>query len=660
MKTRAHRNKLDPRLRRAARKRTAGARKAAVDYEEVFVEMANARVAKWFTQRRWVRQPVHVVGGYYTARVATGHLRQLVAHKGVIELEKVRYLRPHLIQSVGGIRGHHATPRGMPDGKGVLIGLVDYGLDFTQEDFQNPLHGRVKDHHNPDGITRIAYLWDQQLTRQGTERAPSKYGYGVEYSSRQIDRALRSGQHDQIRHDPLGGRDYAGHGTHVAGIAAGNGETSDKKYRAGKYVGVAPAATIVCVSLNRQQIVRQVNSPGGTLANSANIAHAIAYCFETAQRLDMPCVVNLSLGCNGGGHDGNMVLERIIDALLKEPGHAVKKRGRAVVIAAGNEDRNSVHATGILKQGEQAEIEWEVGDAADRINDPNQNELEVWYPSGNAIQVWLVAPGHTETKGGVKPGGSGSFRFAKGERVSIYSDQSTPWNGAARIHIQLRGAGKKGIRFGTWIIRLRAIRVVPREYRDGVRFDAWIERTLTAKKQEEAESRFRRYDRNTAITVTTPGTARRAITVASYVNNGSRQAPISGFSGRGPTRDGRRKPELAAPGDWIFSTNAGAGKQGPDGEVISARMKKQGTSQAAPHVTGVVARMLSRNPDLTVEQIRDILIESATPPARGAQWDAKAGYGRLNAARAVGLVEQLVGKPPVGKKRAAKRKRERK
>jgi len=639
----SNQHKLDPRLRRlagrVARPRAAARKKGTSGAEQVFVEVANAGAAKWVEDQTWVDELVQVVDGYYTATVPPDRVTELAAHEGVIEVEAVRFFRTHLDKSLVSIHGNEGTAGGggVPDGKGVVIGIVDYGLDFTQKDFQNPPDEKIKDAHNPGGMTRVAYIWDQQLKRKGKEHVPEKYGYGVEYSSKEIDYALRRNRPELIRHDPLNaGSDISGHGTHVAGIAAGNGETADQKFEAGKYVGVAPAATLVFVNLDRSEIIKQVSAPRGTLANSVKIAHGVAYCFEKADELGMPCVVNLSLGCNGGGHDGNMALEWIIDALLQ-------KSGRAVVIAAGNEDgaKRPVHATGTLQEGEEAALEWKIG--GPNKNDPNPNELEVWYPSGNAIKVWLVAPDN-QASDEVVPGNEGPFRFVKGEQVSIYSDPATPWNGAARIHIELKGPSKKkGIRFGTWIVKLQAISVAE-DPGGRVRFDAWIERTLPAvADQPEADSRFGRYDPATAINVTTPSTARRAITVASYANDGSSNPAISDFSSRGPTRDGRFKPELAAPGDPITSTNARAGRKEKDGEVRPARRADSGTSMAAPHVAGVAARMLSRNAYLTAEEIRDVLVKSATPPDGGAPWDSKCGYGRLDAARAVELVEQLGG-----------------
>ena len=623
-----HRHNLDPRLREGRGGATA----------QVFIEVANDRAAEWVKARPWMRKLVHVVDGYYTATIPEGRVAALGAHQGVIEVEAVRLFRPHLKRSIRSIRGNkQASGGGIPSGKGVVVGIVDYGLDFTQKDFQN---GRIKDAHNPRGITRVAYLWDQQLQRKRNERRPSKYRYGVEYSSRDLDRALRTRtKRGRVRHNPLNGEpNLQGHGTHVAGIAAGNGETIDGKFDTpGEYIGVAPGATIVFVNLSRAQLIRHVRGAGGTMANSVNIAHGVAYCFEKADELGMPCVVNLSLGSNGGGHDGNMALEWIIDAL-------VQKSGRAVVLAAGNEDGAGGHAAGRLRTGRTARLKWAIGDKAGQLNDPNPNELEVWYPRGSAIKVSLIAPDGKKSRE-VTPGRHDVFTFARGgERLLIRSDRATAWNGAARIYIELReGSQGKGIRFGTWMVKLVATEVAPAERGRGVRFDAWIERTLPPPVgHPEQVSRFEDQSLEQEINLTTPSTGRRSIVVASYENDVGDE-PISKFSSRGPTRDQRRKPELAAPGNPVLSTNACAGQLDSSGVRREARVVKGGTSMAAPHVTGVVARMLGLNAYLTAEEIRDILLQSAAPPhgRNQGKWNKKWGYGRLDAARAIELLEEL-------------------
>ena len=588
-------------------------------FAPVFIEVANAATMKWVDDLPDVKQFVNIVAGYCTAMVSPDRLVTLAAHEGITEIEALRFAVPQLDHSVKSIHGWDGLPptdpRRQTQGEGVVIGIVDYGLDFMLDDFKGV-----------NGSTRIAYLWDQRLKVEGAEKSPKKYEYGVEYSAADIERALKADNPAAVvRHDPAEPSDVAGHGTHVAGIAAGNGSTFDADYAAGEYVGVAAGATIVFVHLEREEIRRHVESGLGTLANSINLIHAIAYCFEKADELGMPCVVNLSMGFNGGGHDGNMAVECIIEALLQ-------KSGRAVVAAAGNEDEWGIYYGGNLKLGAHEKIAWALGNSLAYYDDLSTNEIEIWYSNNSKLHARLVAPDGEATPWIAPDVKTVPFDFKKGELAVITSDQRTVWNGAARIHILLsKGNRDAGIRFGSWAVELEAGYAAPEEA-NGVRFDAWIERTLPMDAPAYWHSRFQNYDARKAITLTTPATARNVIAVASYARSQS-VVWVSDFSGRGPTRDGCKKPELAAPGERIYSSNAGAGRGRP------ARKSMGGTSMSAPHVTGVVARLLSRHGYLTAAEIRKLLVDSADDVSGGGAWHPKWGYGKVNAWRAVQLLD---------------------
>ncbi len=615
----AHQHKIDPRLR-----------KKTDETVDAFIEVANSQAMKWLKSRAWISRLVQIIDGYCSAtfRATAANLSELARHPGIIEVEAVRNVRLQLDRSVGRIRGWDELPREkdrQSQGAGVVIGIVDYGLDFRLTDFQDSA-----------GKSRVRYLWDQGLRRRGREKSPAKYKYGVEYSNKDIDAALRrSDPFKSVRHYPFNAESaICGHGTHVAGIAAGNGTTADTEFPPRAYTGVAPAATLVFVHLNREDVLRQVNDPHGTLGNSVNLAHAVAYCFEKADELNMPCVVNLSMGFNGGGHDGNLAVEWIIDALLS-------RSGRAVVFAAGNEHRDikGIYRRGSLKQGERGGIPWEnglllpIGSGVVAQADPSPNEVEIWYARDCELRVRLRAPGEDQASSWVAPGDAPlEFDFSGGEKVVITSDRRTPWGGDARISIQLSlGERSNGIRAGTWLIELEAARVGEGP-EQAVRYDAWIERA-PAEAPGYMQSRFADYEESDAITLTTPGTARQAITVASCNNDAP--AAVSAFSGRGPTRDGRNKPELVAPGEGITSTGAGAGYGKPR---VSARRQMSGTSMSAPHVTGVVARLLSRQNYLFAQEIREILVESAARSEPG-PWDRNQGYGEVDAAEAIRCLE---------------------
>ncbi|MCU1500283.1 MAG: in-like serine protease [Acidimicrobiales bacterium] len=622
--------KLDPRLRLHAPRRARAAVTSAKhaepeDLAQVFVEVANSDARKWIKKQRWVKDFVQVVDGYCTATVVRDRIAKLAAHAGVVEVEAVRFYRPQLDVSVGSIHGWAppANTSKMTQGVGVIVGIVDYGLDFTLADF--------RDQNNK---TRIKYLWDQELSAQGNEKAPAKYKYGVEYSGKDIDDAPAAVRHHAV--DPES--DVSGHGSHVAGIAAGNGQTGDQNFPPGHYVGVAPGANIIFVHLNRKSVLAQVESDGG-LANSVNLVHAITYCFEKADELGMPCVVNLSMGFNDGGHDGNTEVEWAIDALLQRP-------GRAVVVAAGNENREgkAEYFRGSIPQGQTFEVAWDTGfmisNGVTSIpqGDVTPNEMEIWYASDCEIAVELVAPREDQASAQVKPDDATlHVDFEGGEHAVINSQRRTPWDGAARIHIHLnKGAREKGIRAGKWVVRLHATTLGRDATQNGgVRFDAWIERTIPDDAPRYMRSRFKDFEPAGAITITTPGTARRAITVASC-DSDPVNPKISDFSGRGPTRDERKKPDLAAPGYSVVSTNAGSGSG------TAARRTAQGTSMSAPHVAGVIARLLSRHHFLTAAEIWKILVETADIPsgATAPRWDPAWGYGRVNAEAAMKCLEE--------------------
>lgn len=617
-------------------------------YAQAFIEVVDSATAELVRRHPGVKDFVQVVDGYCTALVSLDQLKALTDHPGVLEVDGVRYCQPLLDNSVQSIHGWDGLsrndPRRQTQGSGVVIGIADYGLDF-----------RLKDFRDSKGNTRIKYFWDQSLDAKEVARLdaqdrpkdepkkpPKKYGYGVEYSSKDIDAALSAADpFSVVRHQPLDANsDVSGHGTHVAGIAAGNGNTSDAQFPAGTYVGVAPGAWLVFVHLDRTAITSHIGSPQGTLANSINLAHAVAYCFEKADELNMPCVVNLSMGFHGGGHDGNMPVEWIIDALLQ-------KSGRAVVVAAGNEHRGDKqpYYGGTVKPGQPVAIKWETGELETHDDgseyewgDPTPNELEIWYSKKSRLKVQLKAPDN-ESSGVVEPGPASCYRhpYSQGEEAIITSYERTTWDGDACIHIQLNpGGSSKKIRYGTWVVKLEATTVGEQEGEGGVRFDAWIERTLpmSVDSISQYRSRFRAYDGSKAITLTTPGTARHVITVASY-DDKREGGPVSAFSSRGPTRDerNRKKPELAAPGEQIWSTNAGASQGNP------ARKPLQGTSMSAPHVTGVVARLLSRQNFLTADEICEILVNTATHPDGSRGWDRERGYGSVDAAAAMKILE---------------------
>lgn len=627
------RRELDPRLRRlthslrdpkrlrndVARAFVTSAVKLGVDEEpkaeschkNVLVVLSANNIPKKLKDYRWIR----ITEGIYSVQVPITDFEELAAVPQVEYVEAGRDLTPFLISSVPETRADrvHNPPGGGSgfDGRDVVVGIIDFGFDFTLDDFRNP-----------DGTTRVAFIWDQFLAPQAGEHSPPGFPHGVEYDKAVINQALSaSNPFSIVRHIP----DAGSHGTHVAGIAAGNGRAGDASFPAGNFVGTAPRSTIIYV----QPAAIDQNT---SFTDSVNVAEAIAYIFRKAIELGKPCVINMSLGQNGGSHDGESVVERAIDRLLEVP-------GRAFAVAAGNEHIWRGHAAGTLQQGGTRGLRWKVGgelpvpgggQLPPGFGDFTPNEMEVWYSSRDRFQVRVLDPTGNATPS-VSPGETILHTMPSGDQVFVDSERFTVLNGDARIYIEVSPIQGQTLETGVWIVELTAV-----ESRNG-RFDAWIERDARRVSNRFADqSFFLGTDFDEVMTLGTPSTTRRGIAVANYDH--VTQAP-NNSSGRGTTRDGRTKPEVSAPGTGILSSNAMGGRPDNQGGVRPMRVEMSGTSMASPHVAGIVALILQKNANLTAAQIQKILMASANPPVGVHPFDVAWGFGRVDAVEAVNLVD---------------------
>jgi subtilisin family serine protease len=475
-------------------------------------------------------------------------------------------------------------------GDGVVIGVVDSGIDYDHPDFVDA-----------SGNTRIAALWDQQ---NPLGPGPAAYGYGTECTSTQIGNGACAEEDDS---------GAAGHGTHVTGIAAGNGDAPNGSGTTTySHTGMAPNATIVFVK---------------TDWSSTGVIDAMNYIFDKADDLGLPAVVNLSLGTQLGAHDGTSPMEEEIDALV------TAQNGRAVVVAAGNEAADSIHAeinaqAGVSVLGPY----FEVPAYTPRPGAGNDFLYAVgYYPSTDNLTVQLFSP-------------SGNF-YSRTLNTSLFSDGCSQWltgsDGAVTLCNNHRsnlgeGTGDREILLlvedassirppgdGSWRFALTGNTVAGTG-----QVDFWMISGLGV--AGDAAEFTSHVDQGETLGI--PATARQAITVGAYVtktcwenttgatynySSPPSRGDIADFSGRGPTRDGRRKPDLAAPGMGIVSSLADevradllANGYAPF-IVDDHHQLMQGTSQAAPHVTGAVALFLEDNPALSNAGIKSILSSGA-------------------------------------------------
>jgi subtilisin family serine protease len=488
-----------------------------------------------------------------------------------------------------------ANSRTVPgDGRGALVGIIDSGFDLT--------HPSLLDTR---GRTRVLAAWDQVNLDGHAGRPPQGYGYGVEYTHASIEDHIAARSVVVVRNHKNAGA----HGTCVAGIAAGNGSPH------GIYKGVAPEAELILVTYRNDVPV------GG----SAYVLDAIGYVRQRAGNSGRPAVINISQGDNLGAHDGTSLLERAIDHVIAE--------GRVlIVVSAGNERGGpaSHHAQGRVEPGRELALSFDLATGQGRGVDGDT--IELWYCGGDHFAVALQAPSGARSAF-VEPGGPGQIlEFPAGCRARVYSQTNHPTNGDNRVRVVLERGDGWGE--GLWQLILRGDRV---RFGD---FDAWADRpnavTVIGFRSHQSDS----------STITLPGNSRQAITVGGFISRPSRQENSSevegGFapgSSVGPTRDGRIKPDLAAPSSLIMAPRIRKG----DGEQCYDL--RSGTSMAAPHVTGVIALLWGIWPGLESGQLRDTLLSAALADVfTGVTPNSNWGWGKLDAGAAYRSLASLMKK----------------
>ena len=572
----------------------------------------------------WEFSPEAKHGQIVTVRVAPSRLANLEAVPGVAQVEACRVLRPHLDRSLKEV-GASTTGTNMGlDGRGVVVGIVDTGLDFRHRDFQDAA-----------GRTRLLYLLD-------FSQKPSSGGPGEKYGARvytkaeinaqlQADAALGANAPLLIPH-----QDLSGHGTHVAGIATGTGLDAAKGFNPGRYVGVAPGAHIIAV---------QAAKKNDSAFHDADVLSAIKFIFDQAAALGLPAVVNLSLGTQLGPHDGTSNLANAISAFT-----GPHKPGKVIVASAGNDGGRDIHASGYPRLEGEARVTLEIPDYTP-TSARELVHLEIWYDG--TLDLALTSPAGKHL--GTIPTGESMEQLTDEGLVKLLNAPSGPYKGNGRNQAVLvvDERDDKSPAPGRWTLTARG---------DAERFDVWL--VNPAINGPTGRPRLRG-PLDPDIRLSSPGTARGVITVAAY-NTRTAWESMAGkmsltyarvgehayFSATGPALDGRFIPDVSAPGQFITSAmSRHAQPLGPRSSFYVAdipgalwakdqtRGLLRGTSQAAPHVTGVVALLLQKSPRLTIEQVRELLRVGARCDGPGmvpgAGWSPRWGFGKLDAARSL-------------------------
>ncbi|MCX6275225.1 MAG: S8 family serine peptidase [Bacteroidetes bacterium] len=500
------------------------------------------------------------------------------------------------------------------DGTHVVVGIIDEGIYAAHHDFRDPSTNR----------TRVKWLWDQTLVVNDTSVIPQPYNYGMELDSTEIDTST-------LHHDGP-----SGHGTHVTGIACGNGSTVNN------YKGMAPNSDIIVVKMN-------LNVPDNEFLSS--LVDAVKYVFDKADEMGEPAVVNISLGTYFGSHDGRDIQAQAIANLINQS----STYGHMVVASAGNAGTAPIHlgydvtpdTSFTWFQFSNPSIYLEMwGDSADFANvqfSVGCDRVKPDYKLVGSLPFTNVTPYLNQDI--IENVYSGPNRVGRVEHAAQYvngtyqvqfaivPDSIQNINGPDTSKYYWRLMTKGSGHFDCW-----SFNMVPSGLPDSSAFPS-ITQYKTPDVEQTIVSSFQCND--------------NVITVGSYDNRNSyananftqtvdtavHPYRLSVFSSHGPTRDGRIKPDITAPGGWVLSAGPNYvinGLLATEPQKVAAggqHFRSSGTSMSGPMVAGMCALYLQRYPNATWQDVKnDLLSCTTTDNFTGNNLpDYQWGYGKANA-----------------------------
>jgi subtilisin family serine protease len=491
------------------------------------------------------------------------------------------------------LRGAGPTFTGM-NGANVLVGDVDTGIDIH--------HGDFKDN---GGLSRILYLWDQTTGSS----PPSGFTAGTEWTKAQIDGGTCTET------------DSDGHGSHCMGIAAGDGSQTGGTTPIYTYVGMAPMADIAMVK---------------TTFYTTDILDGVNYIFQRATALGKNAVCNLSLGSEFGPHDGTSDFETGLDALSGP--------GRLISVAAGNDRGTNWHAGFSVPAGGDS-VKFAVSSTTNLPLGTPTAAIDGYYNSPDNFTLTLRSPTGAIvgpiTMGNINAAYPGTL-LTGSANVYIENGATVTSSGAREVYIEVTRTASTHPVSGTWTLIFTPVT------NTNSRVDMW-------KFYSGAGTTTFSSKNTNDYLVSEPGNAYNVVTVAAFATKASwtdcggtnRQyaspptiGAIASFSGLGPTRDGRQKPDITAPGFGVASARSFdvsltcGGTTGNAPFLVNDggnHIINQGTSMAAPHVTGAIALLFQKFGAMTPAQVKTYLFANATLDGNtGGVWNSSWGNGKLH------------------------------
>ena len=532
-----------------------------VKYNGSLAGLANERV-----------QVEELIAGYGIITLPESYIPLLTQIEQIEYIEKPKQLYPSDFQgNVASCVTQIQRNEPYLTGRGVLVAILDSGIDYYNDFFRNP-----------DGTTRIAYLYDQSIP--------------MEYSEEQINQALKAGNR-QAAYELVPSRDVTGHGTAVASIAAG------KVYVSGNASadGVATQSRLLIVKLD--------TSGQQSFPMTTNLLRGFTYVINKAREMGLPVAVNLSFGNTYGSHNGTSLVERFIDNVSE-----IWKT--CICVGSGNEGASSGHTSGGLfeKEDRNETMEGAIEETIELAigNYERSLSLQLYKSFADQFGIELVSPSGELISIDTKEEGTKRYRV-NSEDVLVYVGFPKPYTVLEEIYIELFPQ-QEYVTTGVWQIKLIPEKIVSGEYN----------LYLPSQMVRSRDTRF--FIPTPDRTLTIPSTSRRVITVGAYDATYQSYAP---FSGRGYVNEdakvlGLTKPDLVAPGVGILA----ATENGTDYYT--------GTSFATPFVTGAVALLMEwgiesgNDPYLYGEKVKAYLIRGAKPlPGFDSYPNPVIGYGAL-------------------------------
>lgn len=503
------------------------------------------------------------------------------------------------------------------DGSGVIIAILDRGIDYEHPDFINP-----------DGSTRILYIYDM-IDPSGANDPNNPFGIGTIYTQGAIDSALDSG----VR---LNTRDASGHGTPTTGIAAGNGAASG-----GLYAGMAPAAHIIAVKITTEGAPAHGSEPAeAPFYDPSYIAVAMDFVNSKADEAGMPVVLLANFGSSGGPMDGSSDIARALDSRYG-PGIT----GKVFVTGSSDDGGTDNHAAGTISQGQTIDI--------NISKTSNFVRFDLWYDENDRFDVEIITPNATY--------GPLTSPASNAQRGQIFNSEFNYYHNGSAVDFYVADNAKREIFIdfisgtGNYTVRLTGTQI------NNGSFQASLNPStiFTANPNEFTSFVVPGH------TVWDLAAAHNNITPNSYVLRPN-WIDIDGFnrtfpgndggigtlwtgSGIGPTWDGRTGVTVSVPGNTNF------GAYGQRSYFNTLRFNKIATgggfygtlgavSGAAPVLTGIIALMLDANPNLDAIQVRSILESTAKSDGfTGTTPNPTWGHGKVDAYAAVQEAINITG-----------------